>query len=158
MRSFRFSLQRVLNYRGTVEEALLTELAAIRSAYDHELGRLAEFTSARDMFHDMMKRELASGDPDHIRRAYHYLRELSERVNAQELEVQQLAKRKDSKTVEVVRASKDRKVLERLREYRAAEHKRESLREEQKFLDDVAGTQHRRRKEGRWRSPQRSGR
>ncbi|MDH7481904.1 MAG: flagellar export protein FliJ [Armatimonadota bacterium] len=146
MKSFRFNLQKVLNYRENVEEILLAELAAIRAAYDRELGRLSEITAARDMFHDAMKRELAYGDPEYIRRAYHYLQDLSKQVDAQQITVHRLAIEKEAKTAEVIKASQDRKILEKLREYKAAEHKQESLREEQKFLDEVAGNKYMRRR------------
>lgn len=146
MKSFRFNLQKVLKYRENVEEMLLAELAAIRAAYDRELNRLSEITAARDMFHETIKRELAYGDPEYIRRAYHYLQDLSRQVDAQLITVRKLAIEKEEKTAEVLRASQDRKILEKLREYKAAEHKQKSLREEQKFLDDIAGIKHRQKR------------
>ncbi|MDI6826900.1 MAG: flagellar export protein FliJ [Armatimonadota bacterium] len=145
MKSFRFNLQKVLNYRENVEEILLAELAAIRAAYDRELSRLSEITTARDMFHETIKRELAYGDPEYIRRAYHYLQDLSRQVDAQLITVRKLAIEKEEKTAEVLRASQDRKILEKLREYKAAEHKQKTLSEEQKFLDDIAGIKHRKK-------------
>lgn len=146
MKAFRFSLQRVFNYRETIEEALLAELAEIRNAYDCEMTRLNEIISTRQVFRDAMRSELVCGDPEYIRRAYHFLEDLSQQVQTQENAVKKLAKRKETKTAEVVEASKDRKMLEKLRDYKAQEHNRQSLREEQGFLDDLAGIGHQRKR------------
>jgi flagellar FliJ protein len=147
MKAFRFSLQRVFNYRETIEEALLAELAEIRSAYDREMNRLNEIVSTRRVFYDAMKSELACGNPEYIRRAYHFLEDLSQQVQTQETAVKKLAQKKETKTAEVVEASKDRKVLERLRDFQAEKHTRQSLREEQGFLDDLAGIGHQRKRQ-----------
>ena len=147
MKAFRFSLQRVFNYRETVEEALLGELAEIRNAYDREMNRLTEIVNTRQLFSDAMKSELACGDPEYIRRAYHFLEDLSRQVHTQETAVKKLAQKKETKTAQVVEASKDRKVLEKLRDYKAQEHTQQSLREEQGFLDDLAGIGHQRKRQ-----------
>lgn len=139
MKRFSFKLQKVLNYRETIEDALLSELAAIQKSYERELARLLDVTALRDSFHDQMKRDLSSCDPEHIRRAYHYLQELSDQISAQEVIVKRLAAQKDSKTAEVIRASRDRKVLEKLKEYKVDEHRRDVLLEDQTALDE-AGT------------------
>jgi len=147
MKAFRFSLQRVFNYRETVEEALLAELAQIRSAYDREMDRLNEIVNTRQVFRDAMRSELACGDPEYIRRAYHFLEDLSVQVQTQENAVKKLEQKKQTKTAEVVEASKDRKVLEKLRDTKAQEHTRQALREEQVFLDDLAGIGHQRKRQ-----------
>jgi len=149
MRKFRFSLQRVLDYRETVEDKLLTELAAIRAQHERELARLVEITQARDQFREKMKQELADGDPEDIKQAYRYLSDMTRQVKLQEIAVRRTAERKDQKTAEVTRARKDRRVLERLRDYKLLEHKREAAANEQKFLDDIACIRHSRAKSQR---------
>jgi len=148
MRKFRFNLQRVLDYRETIEEKLLTELAAIRTQRDQELARLVDLTHARDLFRGKMKQELAEGSSDDIKQAYRYLNELMRQVRIQDAAVRRITERKDEKTAEVIEAAKDRKVLERLRDYKLLEHRREGETHEQKFLDDVACIRHSRRKSG----------
>lgn len=144
MKRFSFKLQKVLNYRETIVDALLSELAAIRKSYECELARLLDITALRDSFHDQMKRDLSCSDPEHIRRAYHYLQELSDQISAQEVIVKRLAAQKDNKTREVIRASRDRKVLEKLKEYKADQHRRDILIEDQMALDEAGAALHRR--------------
>jgi len=142
MRAFHFNLQRVLSYRETVEDALMTELAAIAAEHEREVARLDHIRRTRDSFRVSMKEKLAEGDPEVIRRAHGYLTALSERVVDQVEAVLQIALKKEEKTAEVVEASKDRQVLDRLKEMKATEHRREMQGEEQKFLDEVAGVRH----------------
>ncbi len=143
MRAFQFNLQRVLNYRETVEDALLAELGAIAHEHEREIGRLERIRAAHASFCDRMKETLVQDDPDSIRQAHGYLALLSERIADQEQVVEQIARRKDEKTAEVVEASKDRQILDRLKEIKASEHRREMLGEEQRFLDDLASVRHR---------------
>lgn len=142
MRAFQFNLQRVLSYRETVEDALMTELAAITSEHEREVARLEHIRRTRDSFRVGMKEKLAEGDPEVIRRAHGYLTALSERVADQKETVRQIGLKKEEKTAEVVEASKERQVLDKLKEIKATEHRRETQGEEQKFLDEVAGTRH----------------
>lgn len=138
MRKFRFNLQRVLDYRQTVEERLLAELAAIQAEHSRESARLAHMRHEREMFKQKMKQQLSGGSAEDIKQAYGYLQQLTRQALAQEVTVRRLIQQKDQKTAEVIEASKDRKVLERLKEYKVTAYHRESERQEQKFLDDLA--------------------
>jgi flagellar protein FliJ len=148
MRKFKFNLQRVLDYRETIEDKLLGELAAARAQHDREIEKLTEVTRARDQFRRRMRRQLTSGDPDEIKRAYFYLNDLVKRVQSQEMAVSQAEEFKNLKTTEVVEASKDRKVLERLRDYKLVEYTSDLHSQEQKFLDDLATIRSNRSKAG----------
>ncbi len=138
MRKFKFNLQRVLDYRESIEEKLLSELAAARAQHDREIQKLTEITHARDQFRRRMRRHLTGGDADEIKRAHFYLNDLVRQVQSQEQAVHRAEEVKNRKTAEVVEASKDRKVLERLRDYKLVEYTSEFHSQEQKFLDDLA--------------------
>jgi flagellar FliJ protein len=142
MKKFKFGLQKVLDYRQTLEDIRLAELAGIQAEYEAESQRLLRMSEAREEFKSRMREMLASGDPEYIRQANAYLHDLTERVLLQKSALDEIAARKDAKTAEVVDASKDRKALERLREYKVVEHRQDTLRHEQKFLDEVASVRH----------------
>jgi flagellar protein FliJ len=145
MRRFDFNLQRLLDYRRTVEDALLAELAGIRAEHVRERGRHLEMIQERDTFSRRIKKSLSDGDPEYIRRAYSYQQELSRQISTQEDRVRRLAEKKDQKTSEVIEASKERKSLDRLREHKEDEHRREAQRLDQEFLDDIGSIKSRRR-------------
>lgn len=138
MRKFQFNLQRVLDFRETIEDKLLGELAASRAQHDREFEKLSQIMRARDQFRRKMRKQLAGSDPDAIRRAYFYLNDLVRQVQSQELAVMSAAEQRNMKTAEVLDASKDRKVMERLKDYKLVEYKSEMQSQEQKFLDDLA--------------------
>jgi len=144
MRKFKFNLQRVLDYRETVEESLVVELAAIRADHEREMDNLLRLLHTRDAFTEKLRMGLVSSDPEEMRDACRYQQELLKQVTAQEIVVQRLEEKRDKKLAQVVKASKDRKTLDRLRANKAKDHRREELQLEQDFLDDVAGPQHRR--------------
>lgn len=140
MRKFKFNLQRVLDYRESIEEKLLMELAAVRARHDREVAKLAEISRHRDRFRRRMKESASGGraDADEIRRAHLYMDDLVRQIRAQQVAVTEAEEARQRKTTEVVEAAKDRKVLERLRDYRLVEHTSETRALEQKFLDDVS--------------------
>jgi flagellar protein FliJ len=144
MRRFNFSLQRLLDYKHTVEDVLLVELAAIRAEHAREKAVLAEMTRAKDTFGRRIRKTLAAGDAEQIQRAYAYLLDLGRQITSQDAKVRQIAVRQDEKTSEVIAASKERKALDRLREQKQDEHQREDQRLAQVFLDDIASTRSRR--------------
>ena len=138
MRRFKFGLQRVLDYRQTLEDKLLGELGAVQAEHERESGRLTEMSDKRESFKDNMRDMLASGDPEEIRQANAYFNDLTLRMLVQRARVAEIGERKDKKMAEVVEAAKERKALERLCEYKVAEHRQEAEQQEQKFLDDLA--------------------
>jgi flagellar FliJ protein len=138
MKRFRFNLQRVLDHRQMIEDALLAELAAMQTEQERQMARLAEMRRDRDIFKVKMKEQLSGGSADDIKQAYVYLQQLTAQALAQEVVVRRMRDAINRKTDEVLEATKERKVLERLKEYKKTEHRREAERQEQKFLDDIA--------------------
>ncbi len=149
MKKFSFGLQKVLDYRQTLEDIRLAELAGLQAEHECESSRLTRMTQVREEFKCQMREMLASGDPEYIKQANAYLHDLTERVLLQKAKHDEVAARKDAKTDEVVEAAKDRKALERLREYKVVEHRHDGFREEQKFLDEIASVRHNRTNEAR---------
>ncbi|MEN6370671.1 MAG: flagellar export protein FliJ [Armatimonadota bacterium] len=139
MKKFKFNLQRVLDYRQTIEDKLLAELAAVQAEHERELVKLEDMKHELSRFREKMKVELSQGSADEIKESYNYLQQLTKQVLAQQLVVSNVKEKKDQKTLEVVDAAKERKALERLKEYKVADYKKEADRQEQKFLDEIAG-------------------
>jgi len=138
MKRFTFKLDRVLNYRVALEEEKKRHLADAQRAVvtQEEHIRIIESEIGRQMS-ELRARSLASVDVGDLvvrRRYVSYLRSaLSSAYEALELLKGQLEARRE----ELVAASKDRKVLERVRERRFGEYLYEQDREEQKFIDEI---------------------
>lgn len=138
MKKFRFDLQKLLEYRKTVEEKLLAELSAIRMEKERERIRLQNLHSSVDMFKQKMKDNLSCGSIEEIRCDFSYLTELNQLIEMQVTLLSRLEGRIQEKTLEVVEASKEVKALERLKEHKKQEYRKDVQEQEQKFLDEIA--------------------
>jgi flagellar FliJ protein len=148
MRRFRFSLQRVLDYRESVEKKMLAELAVIQADLDREVAYLQELIHARNCFQNDMREHLKKSSSDEIKHAYVYLDSLNNCISSQKCTVEHLSEARNRKLEEVMAAAKERKILERLKDHKKREHTRTVERLEQAFLDDIAGVRHSRLAKG----------
>lgn len=138
MKKFQFDLQKLLEYRKTVEEKLLSELSAMRMEKERQIIRLQNLHGTVDMFQQRMKGNLANGTPDEIREDFSYLTDLNCLIESQVIVISRLSDKIQRKTADVVSASKEVKALERLKERKNREYKKELEEQEQKFLDELA--------------------
>jgi len=142
LKKFRFHLQKLLEYRKTLEDKLLAELSVIRAELDHEQSRLVAFRRDKDLHSVRMRENLANGSSEEIRDDFLYLSDLIRLIKQQEEIISKVEERRMRKTMEVLEASKQRKSLEQLKEQKKIEHRKESERQEQNFLDDIATTRY----------------
>ena len=137
---FRFRLEQVLSLRRQVEEVRVRELAQAKGyllrveealkAHAEEESRFLEtygqfervgaFDSDQAMAYCEFKDWLLRREKEYRRREKEWAEEVEKRRQA------------------AVKASRDRRLLERLKEKKQTEHLREEAGEEQKFLDEVS--------------------
>lgn len=137
MARFVFRLAPVLRYRERIEEEKKLLLAAAqRTLADAE----AERQRLRDR-REALARELVHGhralDAETLRMTYAHLDFLARELNAADWRVAQCEQAVNAAREVLVRASKDRKILDRLRERARENFNREQLRLEQHDLDEA---------------------
>jgi flagellar FliJ protein len=146
MRKFRFSLQAPLDHARHVEERLELQLARLRERLESERAKLYNFVRRRSEQLDSLARECEGLlDLEQIRRRRRHIDALSDAVERAKLAVAAAQQVVGEKRDELVAAMKRRKTFERLRDRRAAEHKLEMDRLEQKSSDEIAVSRHARR-------------
>lgn len=136
MRKFVFALEAVLGVRERAEErrrqtllARQRELEAARA----EVKRLdAEYRAHADVLRGQ-HRNLDAGD---LRLHYAHVEYLDRQITAQMRTVADRAAAFERARAELLTASKERKVVEKLKERRRDAHVAEELRAEQKDMDD----------------------
>jgi flagellar FliJ protein len=136
MATFRFSLQKVLDYR-----ALLEDQAKVRYAKTQ-----AEYLEAEHRLHDLegqlaeQERRLYDGNPDVMERwlIEHYVRGLRDDIARTSRLLYELARIVEEARVDLVAKAKDRKILEKFRERQAERHAREERLQEQRSYDETA--------------------
>lgn len=134
-RPFQFRLQKVLDYRVHIEDKLKAELAELKAVRDY---LLAEREEARQKQSGMLDRMAESDfDVTALQLMKLYIERLDREIARKNAEIAETERRIERKRVEVVEASRDRKVMERMREAQEAEFRREQLRIEQKMLDEM---------------------
>jgi flagellar FliJ protein len=137
MARFAFRLAPVLRYRERVEEEKKLLLAAAQRT-------LAKAEAKRQALRDRreaLARELVSRhrklDAETLRLTYAHLDFLAREINAADWEVANCSKAVDAAREALVRATKDRKILDRLRERKKTAFDREQGRLENHELDDA---------------------
>lgn len=135
-KKFTFALQPVLDYRKRIEDQKQQTLATRQRAWEEarrELDRLNdEFRSNSRELRDR-HREF---DVEELRLRYAHLQFLDRTIDAQ---IKVLAERQvalDRARKDLIAASKNRKVVDKLKERRRSAHTAEELRVEQIELDD----------------------
>lgn len=137
MARFVFRLASVLRYRERIEEEKKLLLAA-------EQRKLAEAEATRQRLRtnrEALARELVAGhrrfDVETLRVTYAHLDFLAREINTADWHVATCQSAVDVARDVLVRASKDRKILDRLRERARENFNREQLRLEQHDLDEA---------------------
>jgi len=144
-RPFNFRLERVRALRERFEDQAREELAAslsvrlkgeamLRAATQNY--KLAQETRRQSAGHELSGQDLLASQA--------YMERTSRLRQAAELELDRRDAEVDARRTALVAASRDRQVLERLKERRLADHRRESDRVEAGLLDEMAIATHRR--------------
>ena len=144
-RPFNFRLERVRALRESFEDQAREELAAslhVRLKGEAMLRAASELhATAQAGRRDTVQLEVTGAE---LRAAHAYMERTSRAREAAELELDRREAEVDARRTALVAASRDRQVLERLKERRRDDHKRETERVEAGLLDEMAIVTHRR--------------
>ncbi|MBI4529887.1 MAG: flagellar export protein FliJ [Candidatus Latescibacteria bacterium] len=140
MQRFSFRLQTIERLRTHEENRRKEELAEARRCLIAEEGRLSRLHEQSNVYQSQLVFSQGEQlDMTDIVLVRTYLEELDRQIELQERQVEQAAIEVENRREVLVKVSQDRKVLEKLREKRYLDYRREANREEQIFLDEVAG-------------------
>lgn len=142
MAKFKFALEPVLDHRERIEDEKLQVFAARQrelKAAEDELARLnAEFKR----YSAVLREDHATLTSEELRRHYAHLEYVDRCIVMQHSLVFQRRSALERARVDLVEASKDRKVLEKLKDRRLEEHQALEAAQEQKDLDDTNNRRH----------------
>lgn len=140
MPRFKFSLQRVLEIRKHKEELLKNELVTLRREHTHEESILRELeTKHIEQLNEIRKRQSCPNiSSEEMLRYYLYLERLDNDIERQQTKLLELEQKVEAAKERLIKASQERKVLEKLHERKFEEWKWEQEKIEQAFLDEIA--------------------
>lgn len=136
-RPFRFSLQRVLDYREQLEEQARLALAKAQHAYTAQSEQVKVLRQALAEHEGSL---YAKGAPtaEELWLWRAYKQRLSQDLGQAEARLLDLAKKLNACRREAVERSKERKLLEKLKQNQAERHAQEEQYREQKEYDEMA--------------------
>ncbi|MBI2877671.1 MAG: flagellar export protein FliJ [Candidatus Tectomicrobia bacterium] len=135
----RFPLDSLLAYRQEVEKELKEELAAIQERLSLEMGKLTTYRTERDRWRgELGKLEGEDFLPERVELYQNYIEQLAQKIQRQEEVIAQIEVARETKRQGLLKASRDKKMVERLKEGFQRRADLEERQEEQKFLGDLA--------------------
>lgn len=139
MKRFRFRLQRLLHLRAAREENLQAELATCLRRCLAENQRLDVLMEQRRYFIlDLMGMQNAGAQGIEVQECALYIAALEQQIERQKALLAAARSALEAKRAELLEASRDRKVLDRLREVGQDRHRAEMDRKEQAAENEIA--------------------
>ena len=139
MKKFRFKLETVLNVKEKREEQLKHELLKLQALKVQEEQLLSEVKEKRAYISREKSNENKKGtDIQSLINFEQYLGVLLKKIDDTQKNIKVLEKKADIKREEVVEASREKKVFEKLKEKQFGEFQRVVNENEQKVLDEMA--------------------
>lgn len=142
MKKFSFSLQVLLNLRARKEEKAKLALGDITgkcNQLDRELEILAK---ERSRAIGMLDNEPGGAFGRSLELRSRYLLKIDDSASRLQKQRAALELEREKAAAEYREAHRDLMVLRRLREGQEAQHRRSNARDEQKDIDDIAGSRH----------------
>ena len=139
---FKFNLQPLLNHRRYQEEVLQKELAQFRKRLVAEQNKLRHLKEKkREYSQRLQQRQKVNGTVSDLILYLRYLDRLSTELEHQNQQVIAAEKDFKNKRNDLIEIMKKRKVLEKLKENRSKTYQQQMLKNERKFMDEVAAKQ-----------------
>ena len=140
MKKFRFTLQTVLEVRRMTEEKIQKEFSAVLQEKTECLEALKNLNSGRDelVTYQLGQRKIGKQTAVTERWFSEKYADFSYKAMLKKRTLREIEYRLEVKRRELVKASSDTKVLEKLEENQLTEYIKNAAKEEQSFLDEIA--------------------
>jgi flagellar FliJ protein len=146
----KFELEKVLDVRRHIEDALKSELGTMEQAIKKEKEVISRFLGKKDKLARSIEKKLAGGASSAEYLLYTgFINKINQDIDAKNALVVEAQRKRDDTREELMNAVKNRKALEKLKEKRAAEYHAREKRIEMNQLDDFSSNAHIRRMEVR---------
>lgn len=140
IKKFSFRLDRVLRHRENLEDLRERALAEVEARLVRERAAEAALLALRDdVLGDLARLQAGAFAADDRAPYTAFLAELARQLDEQRRRIAQTEALREDKRAELVRASQDRRIVEKLKEGRRAEYLQDVGRLEQALLDEAAG-------------------
>lgn len=140
MKKFKFTLDRIKQYRIQIEEMEKNDLAALRAQLRQLEEQEAEIRRAIAAKSEELRRLYRKGAfPNEISVANRYLTFKKQELEMKMGEIEEKNKEIEKKLQEVVEATQEVKKMEKLEEHQLEEYKQQELKENENFIEEFFG-------------------
>ncbi|MBZ5495427.1 MAG: flagellar export protein FliJ [Acidobacteriia bacterium] len=141
MKKFLFRLETLLQHRRNLEEKERTAFSTIRAKLRAELdGRESLYLRQAQTLSELALKKLGDCDSREIAWYYRFLDRLGQELEQSAKRIVQLEKQLEAQKQIMIEASRDKKMIENLRNKREKEFVVSLEREEQKAIDEIVVT------------------
>lgn len=150
MKTFRFRLQKVMEVKEDFEKKRMAELADAKKLLRIERDKLEDLKNKTAACQDRIKEKhkKKNVNPTEMELYYRYLDKLRHQIEIQFRRVCEASDEMERRRQVLLCASKERKVLEKLRERKYSAFREEMTKKEQDFIDELATTSYVRAQHG----------
>lgn len=140
MKKFKFTLDRIKQYRIQIEEMEKNDLAALRAQLRQLEEQEAEIRRAIAAKSEELRRLYRKGAfPNEISVANRYLTFKKQELEMKMGEIEEKNKEIEKKLQEVIEATQEVKKMEKLEEHQLEEYKQQELKENENFIEEFFG-------------------
>lgn len=136
-RAFRFSLQKVLDYRAQLEDQAKLALARAQRAHAEQAAKAAALDE-RLKAHTAAMADVDGQSAADIWLMRNFAKRLTEDLHLARMQESRLALKVQTRIAELAQKATERKLLEKLKETQAQRHDQEENRKEQAGFDEMA--------------------
>ncbi|MEI6127187.1 MAG: flagellar export protein FliJ [Pseudomonadota bacterium] len=136
---FQFKFKSVLTYRQQIEDVCQQEFAQSKNLWQKEKDKLEHYFALwKKCLDEWRVRQVDGVIILELELYQRYMLRLREEIRRQAEIVKECVRILDEKRAILLNAQKDKKMMEKLKEYHHEEYKAAELKKETKFLDEVA--------------------
>lgn len=140
MKKFKFTLDRIKQYRIQIEEMEKNDLAALRAQLRQLEEQETEIRRAIAAKSEELRRLYRKGAfPNEISVANRYLTFKKQELEMKRGEIEEKNKEIEKKLQEVIEATQEVKKMEKLEEHQLEEYKQQELKETESFIEEFFG-------------------
>lgn len=136
---YQFTLQALLNHRKSIEETLQKELSVVKRLLADEKKKLTDYERARNKFLvELQQKQRKSITVSENLLYCNFFVRLDSELDGQRNIVPDIEKNFDRKRDALIKAMKERKILEKLKEKRLKAYNNKLMKNERDFLNEAA--------------------
>jgi flagellar FliJ protein len=135
----KFELEQVLNYRCEIEKVRKLDFVSAKLEFEHATDVLSQHEShVDDLTKEFCTRQTELNSIEEMRRYADFFARKREDIKNQKERIDKLGCAMSEKRDDLLDATRDKKVLESLKEKKAREFKLEMAQKDRAFLDEIA--------------------